>query len=268
MKKKIRQNIIDYLISLLLLFTLLVLLFLGIKGSFDFEYTFKNLSLSLYETMVLGSVSAVVTILFAASWSIYRTLNKHSEHEQASLLNLVFTNIPIYFIGSCLALFFGFYLSSYTGLELSGSLFFSDEEGIHFQFGNMILPCITLSLMPTAVLLRFLHKDIRHILKENYILTARGQGFSNVHILRYYVVPNLVFTFIRHFSNYIPAFSGQLIFVEYVFGINGIGRAFFDAVQTSNIDTLFYLTLSVAFFFITLRALLRISTILLNPIYR
>ena len=90
----------------------------------------------------------------------------------------IFTSIlgisaPSFFMGILIAYLFGFLLSHYTGLHMTGSLFDTDPfEGRKLQLQNLILPALTLGIRPLAIITQLTRGAMLNKLNKHYIRTA------------------------------------------------------------------------------------------------
>ncbi len=82
-------------------------------------------------------------------------------------------------MGIVIAYLFGFVLSNYTGLHMTGSLYNVDPfEGRQLQLKNLILPAITLGIRPLAIITQLTRSAMLDVLDQDYIRTAYAKGLS------------------------------------------------------------------------------------------
>jgi ABC-type dipeptide/oligopeptide/nickel transport system permease component len=106
----------------------------------------------------------------------------------------------------------------------------------HFSSGwlldsawHMVLPIVCLCYVSFA----FLSKLERGAMLENigmdYVRTARAKGLDERTVLIYHVFRNGLIPLITVAVNILPALLGGSVIIEYIFGINGMGRLTVDA---------------------------------------
>lgn len=82
-------------------------------------------------------------------------------------------------MGIVLAYVFGFVLSRYTGLHMTGSLFNIDPfTGKSLQLKNMVLPALTLGIRPLAIITQLTRSAMLDVLDQDFIRTAYAKGLS------------------------------------------------------------------------------------------
>ncbi|WP_431218088.1 hypothetical protein ACQ86N_19985 [Puia sp. P3] len=73
----------------------------------------------------------------------------------AIFVSVLGISAPSFFMGIVIAYLFGFVLSSWTGLHMTGNLFDTDPfSGRHMELQNLILPAVTLGIRPLAIIAR------------------------------------------------------------------------------------------------------------------
>lgn len=91
----------------------------------------------------------------------------------------------------------------------------------------LLLPLIVLSVIPTAFLLKGTTTAVRHTLAREFIRTARAQGLSRGQVLRRHVLPHALLHVEAVSSRLAALLVGNLVIVEYLFNIPGLGRLAF-----------------------------------------
>ena len=99
-------------------------------------------------------------------------------------------------------------------------------------FKDLILPSLCLALGPGAVIARLTRSSMLEVKREDYVLTARAKGLSELritlaHVLRTALIPVVTVVGLQ--------FAGMLsgaVFIEAVFARPGIGRLAVNAIAT------------------------------------
>ena len=104
-------------------------------------------------------------------------------------------------------------------------------EGL--SFAGMVLPCTTLALLYAGIYGRVLHAGLLEALRSDPIRTARAKGVGEAavvlrHALRLSIVP-VVALFGLDFGALV---GGGTVLTEVVFGLHGVGKLTYDALQT------------------------------------
>lgn len=111
--------------------------------------------------------------------------------------------------------------------------------GLGTSFAGMVLPWTTLALLYAGVYGRVLHAGLQQALLSDPIRTARAKGVGEAavllrHALRLSVAP-VVALFGLDFGALV---GGGTVLTEVVFGLHGVGRLTYDALQTLDLPML------------------------------
>ncbi len=90
-------------------------------------------------------------------------------------------SIPSYVAAVLISLIFGYYLSDYTGLNLTGQLWESTPlAGRKLHLENLILPALTLGLRPLSMIVQLTRGSMLDALSQDYVRTARAKGLRSM----------------------------------------------------------------------------------------
>ena len=105
--------------------------------------------------------------------------------------------------------------------------------GGELSFAGMVLPCGTLALLYAGVYGRVLHAGLRDALHSDAIRTARAKGLPPLTVLLRHALPLALGPAVALFGlDFGALLGGGTILTEVVFGLHGLGRLTFDALQT------------------------------------
>jgi len=115
-------------------------------------------------------------------------------------------------------------------------LFFSLQLGwfdvLGWELGNyrkMVLPIVSLGLLPLALIARVTRASMLEVLRQDYIRTARAKGLDEFRVVMRHAVRNALIPVLTIAG---PIFAGLVtgsFIIERFFAIGGIGTAFVDA---------------------------------------
>jgi peptide/nickel transport system permease protein len=142
--------------------------------------------------------------------------------------------LPSFFSAILIAWIFGFVLHHLTGLPPWGSLFYIDNLSgeRHLALQHLILPAVTLGIRPLSVMLQMTKNTLLSNRELLFVRTAEAKGLPSkrvwfVHLLRASLGP--VWT---TFTGWFGSLLAGAVFVEYIFGWKGLGRALVLGIQT------------------------------------
>lgn len=158
---------------------------------------------------------------------------------------------PSFFMGIVIAYIFGFVLSDYTGLSMTGSLFDTDPfEGRKVQLQHLVLPAITLGIRPLAIITQLTRSSMLDVLNQDYIRTAYAKGLSKKAVIWKHALRNALNPVITAITGWFAELLAGAFFVEYIFGWKGIGKITVEALEKLDFPVVMGSVLISAFFFI------------------
>lgn len=212
---------------------------------------------TLPNTFVLAFAAMFIALVFGVSLGVYGAVHQNKFIDQflssASVLGMA---LPSFFSAIIIAWLFGFVWQKYTGLSMTGSLFEVDNygNGEYVVWKNLILPAFTLGVRPLAVVMQLTRNSILDTLGEDFIRTAKAKGLSSRRILFVHALPNALNPVITAASGWLASMLAGAVFVEFIFGWNGLGKEIVYALNYLDLPLVMgaVLTLSICFVIITI----------------
>jgi peptide/nickel transport system permease protein len=160
-------------------------------------------------------------------------------------------SVPSFFSAVIVAWIFGFVLHNYTGLEMSGSLYVLDDfgESYNLELKNLLLPSFVLGIRPLAVISQLMRNSLLEVLEKEYIRTARAKGLSELEILKNHALKNALNPVVTAISGWFASLLAGAVFVEYIFGWNGIGKEIVSALNSLDLPVIMGAVLTIALIF-------------------
>jgi peptide/nickel transport system permease protein len=183
----------------------------------------------------------------------------------------IFTSVlgisaPSFFMGIVIAYAFGFVLSSYTGLHMTGSLYNIDPfNGRELQLKNLILPAITLGIRPLAIITQLTRSAMLDVLDQDYIRTAYAKGLSKRVVVFRHALRNALNPVVTAITGWFAELLAGAFFVEYIFGWKGIGKITVDALEKLDFPIVMGSVLVTAAFFIVINLLADVLYGIIDP---
>lgn len=207
--------------------------------------------------MMLGLVLGVVSALFKDSY-----LDKIIQ-----VISTLGMSVPSFFSAIIFAWIFGFVLHKYTNLEMTGSLYSLDDFGEHYtiQWKNLILPSIVLGIRPLAVVIQLMRNSLLEVFNQDYIRTARAKGLSSYQVIKNHALKNAMNPVVTAISGWFASMLAGAVFVEYVFGWNGLGKEIVNALYTLDLPVIMGSVLIIALMFIIINIFVDVIYTWLDP---
>ncbi|MCK5700674.1 MAG: ABC transporter permease, partial [Cyclobacteriaceae bacterium] len=137
------------------------------------------------DTFWLAFSAMLIASVFGITLGIIAALNQNTflDHLLISV-SVLGISIPSFVSAIVMALIFGYYLSDYTGLNLTGQLWVNHPlRGRELQLQNLILPAITLGIRPLAVIVQLTRSSMLEVLSLDYIRTAYAKGLNKYKVV-------------------------------------------------------------------------------------
>ncbi len=238
----------------------------------SFHKNGKKVSLVIKETLPNTAILAVFAILIAMFLGMFlgiiSALSKDRWMDKIiQLVSTVGMSIPSFFSAILFAWLFGYILHQYTNLNMSGSLYEVDDfgEGSYIQWKNIILPSIVLGIRPLAVVTQLMRNSLLEVLNQDYIRTAKAKGLSMFQVIIRHALKNSLNPVVTAISGWFASMLAGAVFVEYIFGWNGLGKEIVDALNTLDLPVIMGAVLVIATMFILINIFVDIIYGWLDP---
>ncbi|MDZ5452358.1 ABC transporter permease [Labrys sp. ZIDIC5] len=133
-------------------------------------------------------------------------------------------------------------------------------------FLTLVIPWITLAVLYIGIYGRVLRAAIIESLQEDYIRTARAKGLSETRILLRHALRTSLIAFITLFGlDFGALVGGSALLTEVVFGLHGIGKLTYDALQNLDLPMIMATVMYASMFVVVANAVVDFVYILLDP---
>ena len=197
---------------------------------------------SITIAMVLGILLGIISANYKDRW-----IDKIIQ-----LISTLGMSVPSFFSAIIFAWIFGFLLYDYTGLNMTGSLYEVDDfgNGKYIQWKNLILPATVLGIRPLAVVSQLMRNSLLEVMSLDYIRTAKAKGLSEFTIIKKHALKNAMNPVITAISGWFASMLAGAVFVEFIFGWNGLGKEIVDALNTLDLPIIMGAVIVIASLFI------------------
>lgn len=238
----------------------------------SFQKSGKEVSAVIGETLpntAILAVSAItIALLIGIFFGIVSALVKDCWIDKTiQIFSTLGMSVPSFFSAILFAWFFGYVLHQYTNLNMTGSLYEVDDfgEGKYIQWKNLILPAVVLGIRPLAVVIQLMRNSMLEVFNQDYIRTARAKGLSTYQVIRKHALKNSLNPVVTAISGWFASMLAGAVFVEYIFGWNGLGKEIVDALNTLDLPIIMGAVIVIATMFILINILVDIIYGVLDP---
>ncbi|TJV42325.1 MAG: ABC transporter permease [Mesorhizobium sp.] len=226
---------------------------------------------------VLDSIPVTLSLVFGAAilWvvvsiiiGIVAAATRNSWLDKILMaLGLLGISMPVYWLGEVMNLitqsrYHDSWLFSWVP-PLGYKNFSDDPKG---WFLTLVIPWITLAILYIGIYGRVLRAAIIESLQEDYIRTARAKGLSETRILLRHALRTSLIAFITLFGlDFGALVGGSALLTEVVFGLHGIGKLTYDALQNLDLPMIMATVMYASMFVVIANAVVDFVYILLDP---
>ena len=151
-------------------------------------------------------------------------------------------------------------LQYYIGLKW-GAL----PVGFWTDWNCSVLPSIALSFSATAMVARFMRTEMLDVLDQDYIVTARAKGLSQMKVLMRHAVRNSILPVVTILGPIVVNLMTGSLAVENIFSIPGIGSLFVDCIKANDYPVIMGITIFYAAFYMLIVLLVDLAYSLIDP---
>lgn len=223
---------------------------------------------TLPNTFVLAVSAIIIAIILGVLFGIISALNKDTFMDRfIQVFSTLGMSVPSFFSAIIFAWFFGFVLHEYTNLEMTGSLYEMDDFGERneLKLKNLILPAVVLGIRPLAVVIQLMRNSLLEVLGQDYIRTARAKGLNDFQVIKNHALRNALNPVVTAVSGWFASMLAGAVFVEYIFGWNGLGKEIVNALNTLDLPVIMGAVLVIAIIFISINILVDLIYAWLDP---
>jgi peptide/nickel transport system permease protein len=223
---------------------------------------------SLPVTLSLVFGAAVLWVVFSIIIGVVSAATRNSWLDRLLMaLGLLGISMPVYWLGEVMNLlsqsrYHDTWLFSWVP-PLGYKNFSDDPKG---WFLTLVIPWITLAILYIGIYGRVLRAAIIEAMQEDYIRTARAKGLSETRILLRHALRTSLIAFVTLFGlDFGALVGGSALLTEVVFGLNGIGKLTYDALQNLDLPMIMATVMYASMFVVIANAVVDFIYILLDP---
>ena len=227
------------------------------------EIISDNFDDTLWLALSAMAIASILGITFGVIAALHQ--NTFVDHLLISI-SVVGISVPSFVAAIVIAMVFGFYLSDFTGLNLTGQLWVNHPiRGRELQLQNLILPAITLGIRPLAVIVQLTRSSMLEVMSYDYIRTAYAKGLSKYAVIFKHALKNGMNPVITAVSGWLASLMAGAFFIEYIYDWKGLGYTTIKAVQSLDFPVVMGVTLFVAVIFVIINIIVDLLYAAIDP---
>ena len=213
----------------------------------------QEIAIRFPNTMLLAVAAIVISIVFGIGIGLISATKRNSIFDSVSMvLALVGLSIPPFYLGLMLMLIFCVILK---WLPITAEV----------SFVGMILPSLTLSARSLATIARMTRSSMLEVMSQDYILTAKAQGFNSRKIIFSHALKNAMNSIVTVASIQFGTLLGGSVITEKVYGWPGLGELVITAIKARDFPVVQTTILVIAVSFVAVNLFVDVLYVLINP---
>ena len=218
-------------------------------------------------TLILASLSILIASIIGIFLGTIAALKQNTWLDTSVIFSSILgISVPSFFAGILMAYIFGFLLKDYTGLSIVSPMWDYDPfTGRHFVLKSLILPVLTLSIRPIAIIVQITRSSMLDVLNQDYIRTAYAKGLTKKMVVWRHALRNALNPVITSISGWFAELLAGSFFIEYIFGWKGLGKITVDALNKFDFPVVMGSVLFTALIFIIMNILVDILYTVVDP---
>jgi peptide/nickel transport system permease protein len=169
-------------------------------------------------TLELAIPAMALAVLVAIPAGILSALRRNRPVDQVvRLASLAGACLPSFWLALMLIVLFSVRLSALPVAGRGG-------------FNHLILPTVTLSMAPMAILARYTRSTMLEALNSDYVVTARAKGTPEVRVITDHVLRNSLIPIVTSVGNQLGFMLAGAKVIETIFVWPGVGKLLVDAI--------------------------------------
>lgn len=204
-------------------------------------------------TAQLSGIAIVLATLVGVATGVVSAVKQYSWTDSIlRILILAGVSMPTFWLGLMLMVLF------------SGYLHWLPSSGWG-TWREAVLPCLTLSVFPLAVITRMTRSSMLEVIRQDYVRTAMSKGLNRWSVILGHALPNAFIPVITVIGLQFGVLLAGAVIVESVFAIPGLGQLTVVAVFARDYPLIRAAVILAAAMFTLINLLVDITYAFLNP---
>lgn len=234
-------------------------------------------------TFELSVAAMLIALLLGIPAGVVAAIRKNSLVDNLTMSgSLIGVSMPVYWLGLLLVYLFavnlqwlppsgrigvdaGFSFEPITGFFIFDALIQGDFSALRNIVSHLVLPAVTLSTIPLAILARITRSAMLEVLSKDYIRTARAKGVLEFGVIGKHALKNAMLPVVTIIGLEFGTLLGGAILTETIFSWPGIGKWIYEGILLRDYPVVQGGVVFVAFMFVLINLIVDISYAFLDP---
>ncbi len=183
-----------------------------------------------HATLVLAGGALLLAFPLGVLMGVLSAARPGSRIDQLSqVIAMIGISMPAFWVGLLLIIGFSVRLGWLPGTGMHAPV---GDGGLRDLLVHLILPAITLSLVPLAIVSRLTRTNMLDAIAQDYVRTARAKGASEPRVIGWHAFRNTLVPLVTVLGLEVGYLLAGAVYVETVFSWPGIGFMMVNAILT------------------------------------
>jgi peptide/nickel transport system permease protein len=183
-------------------------------------------------TFQLVAIALAIAVVIALLVGVTSAVWQYSFYDHfVNASSFFFLAMPVFWFGLMLQLLFAVQLGWLPSADMG-------QGGLADYLKHITLPAITLAFGTVAAWSRYVRSSMLEVVHQDYIRTARAKGLAGFSVIMGHALKNALIPFVTVIMLDIPQYLTGTVITEEIFDWPGLGRLFFDSLNSRDYPVL------------------------------
>jgi peptide/nickel transport system permease protein len=232
-------------------------LFAFLRGDFAYSFIYQmpvrdRILAALPNTLILASAALALSFGLGILIGVLQAVRQNTLVDGLlSGITLFFYSIPSFWLALMLILVFSVGAGALWGWPVSfpasgmadpGADLLGPWDQFKDRFHHLVLPALTLSLILTGGIARYVRSSMLEVIRQDYIRTARAKGLPESRVIFKHALRNGLIPVVTLFGVYFPFLLSGTVLIEYVFAWPGMGQLMVESIHARDLPVVLAVT--------------------------
>lgn len=204
----------------------------------------EHIEASIPVTIIISLISIVLAYLIAIPLGVLAAIRQNTRTDRVIRWVLfALYSLPNFWLATMLL----FYLTDF--FPAGGLTSTTSKTGVALlidQAHHLVLPIICWTYPGLAYLAWQMRRGMLGTLQKDYIRTARAKGMTDRKVIWRHAYRNALIPIVTMLGSVLPRLITGSVILEYIFGLPGMGKILFDAIQSQDQPVVFTMVILLA----------------------
>lgn len=237
-----------------------------LQGDLGYSFFYKMevsqlIAQRLGPTLSVAGWTMVLTVLIAVPLGLLAAWRRGGWLDRSIMaLSVAGLSIPVFVGGYVLIWLFAMQLG-----WLPSQGYTPYAQGVLPWLSGLVLPCLTLAVLYTALIARVTRAAVSEALTEDFVRTVRAKGVSELRLMLRHALTNAAVPIVTVIGLSLAGLISGVVVTETIFAIPGVGQLTVDAVLSRDYPLIQGITVFFSLVYVVINLLVDLSYLMLDP---